>query len=309
MLGPFVDKTDGVTAETGLAGNGTELSKAGAAFGAGPTLGTHDSDGWYPITLTTTHTNTLGDLMVKSVDDATHLPVWTTFTVVPAIIYDSLFATAATDYLPVDVVQIAGAAVSASTAQLGVNVVQAAGTAWGSGAITAAAVADGAIDAATFAAGAINAAAIADAAIDFATFAADCKTGAGLKANVESISADAITADAIADAAVEDIADAVWDEAMSGHTALGSFGLYVSALPVNPFEMLVTSPPTPGTYNATLTNINTNVNDIETDTQDIQSRLPAALTAAGNIKADVKAINAVGVTGTGVTGDSWGPSA
>ena len=92
---------------------------------------------------------------------------------------------------------ISGVAVSTSTAQLGVNVVQAAGTAWGSGAITAASIADGAIDAATFAAGAIDAAAIAANAIDFATFAADCKTGTGLKANVESISANAITATAI----------------------------------------------------------------------------------------------------------------
>lgn len=94
-------------------------------------------------------------------------------------------------------------------ATLDVNV-----TAVANGAITAAAIADAAIDLATFAAdcktgsalkanvetitaGAINAAAIANAAIDFATFAADCITGTGLKANVESISANAITATAI----------------------------------------------------------------------------------------------------------------
>ena len=51
-----------------------------------------------------------------------------------------------------DLTHIAAAAVSTSTAQLGVNVVNAGGTAWGSGAITAAAIADGAIDNATFAA-------------------------------------------------------------------------------------------------------------------------------------------------------------
>lgn len=89
LIGPFLDKTDGVTEETGLAGAGTELSKEGAAFGAGPTLGTHDSDGWYPITLTTTHTNTVGELVVKVHDAATHLPVWERFTVVPANVYDS----------------------------------------------------------------------------------------------------------------------------------------------------------------------------------------------------------------------------
>jgi len=45
-----------------------------------------------------------------------------------------------------DVTHIATAAVSTSTAQLGVNVVNAAGTAWGSGAITAAAVAASALN-------------------------------------------------------------------------------------------------------------------------------------------------------------------
>ena len=90
LLGPFVDKTDGVTEEVGLATTGTEISKAGGAFAAGPTLGTHDSDGWYPISLTTTHTNTLGDLTVKVHDAATHLPVWVHFTVLPANAYDAL---------------------------------------------------------------------------------------------------------------------------------------------------------------------------------------------------------------------------
>src|SRR5574343_1285809 len=60
--------------------------------------------------------------------------------------------TSTTAYVKCDIVDIAGAAVSTSTAQLGVNVVNAAGTAWGSGAITAASIANGAIDAATFAA-------------------------------------------------------------------------------------------------------------------------------------------------------------
>jgi len=97
------------------------------------------------------------------------------------------------------------------------------------------AIATGAIASTAFAAGAITAAAIADNAIDFATFAADCKTGAGLKANVESVTAAAITAAAIAaDAigaselaadAVAEIADQVWDEAIAGHAGAGSTGL------------------------------------------------------------------------------------
>jgi hypothetical protein len=106
-FGPFLDKTDGVVEEVGLAGNGTEISKNHAAFGTGPTLGTHDADGWYPITLTTTHTDTLGPLTVKSHDSAVHLPVWLEFLVVPANIWDSFFST---DFLQVDVTQLLGTA-------------------------------------------------------------------------------------------------------------------------------------------------------------------------------------------------------
>ena len=70
-------------------------------------------------------------------------------------------------------------------------------TAIASDAITAAKIADGAIDAATFAAGAIDAAAIAANAIGASELAAD---------------------------AVAEIADAIWDEATSGHTTSGTFG-------------------------------------------------------------------------------------
>lgn len=106
---------------------------------------------------------------------------------------------------------IAGSAVSTSTAQLGVNVVNfggsagtfasgrpevntthAAGTAWGSGAITAASIATDAITAA-------------------------------------KIAADAIGASELAADAVAEIADGVWDEAMSGHLTLGTYGQVLRA--------------------------------------------------------------------------------
>ena len=56
----------------------------------------------------------------------------------------------------VDITHVAGAAVNTASAQLGVNVVNAAGTAWGSGAITAAAIATNAIDADAIAADAVT---------------------------------------------------------------------------------------------------------------------------------------------------------
>lgn len=56
----------------------------------------------------------------------------------------------------VNTTHIAGSAVSTSTAQIGVNAVQAGGTAWGSGAITAASIATGAVDADALAADAVD---------------------------------------------------------------------------------------------------------------------------------------------------------
>lgn len=57
----MVDSTDHVTGKTGLTVTVT-LSKAGAAFGAAGATITEVSSGWYKAALTTTDTNTLGDL-------------------------------------------------------------------------------------------------------------------------------------------------------------------------------------------------------------------------------------------------------
>lgn len=207
-IGPFLDSTDGVTAETGLsiAQADIQISKNGGAFAqtsASPTT-THDADGWYQCPLTSTDTNTLGPLTVQIVMTGA-LPVWEHFMVVPANVYDSLVA--GSDTLQADVTQISGSAVSTSSAQLGVNVVNAGGTAWGSGAITAAAIASNAITSAKIAASAIGASQIATDAITAA-----------------KIAANAIGASELATDAVAEIADAVWDELQSGHVSAGSFG-------------------------------------------------------------------------------------
>lgn len=108
-IGPFVDSTDGVTAETALsiAQADIQISKNGGAFAqtsASPTT-THDADGWYQCPLTSTDTNTLGPLTVQIVM-AGALPVWEHFMVLPANVYDSLVG--GSDYLQVDTVQIEG---------------------------------------------------------------------------------------------------------------------------------------------------------------------------------------------------------
>lgn len=201
-----------------------------------------------------------------------------------------------------------------------VNTTHAAGTAWGSGAITAASIAadaitaakiadnaidagsiaadaitaakiaDGAIDAATFAAGAINAAAIAadaitaakiaDGAIDAATFAAGAITAS-------AIAADAIGASELAADAVAEIADQVWDEATAGHVGAGSFGKLAADV-----------------LEDTGTTLQGEVDGIQADTEDIQTRIPAALTADGNIKADTLRVGGTLQTAGDIIGDT-----
>lgn len=136
IIGPFVDDTDGKTAETGLTISNTDikLSKNGATLASKNSGGgTHDADGYYAITLDATDTNTVGRLQL-SVRETGALPVYHEFEVLEEAIYDALYGASATGALPVS---------------------------------------SGGITSSSFGAGAINAAAIADAAIDRATFAAD----------------------------------------------------------------------------------------------------------------------------------------
>lgn len=90
-VGPFLDKTDGVTEETAITPV-VEVAKNGGAFGArsSATAIAHDAEGWFDVELNTTDTNTLGRLVIKAHDNATHLPVWHEFLVVPANVWDSL---------------------------------------------------------------------------------------------------------------------------------------------------------------------------------------------------------------------------
>ena len=154
QIGPFVDATDGATAEIALTidQGDVHLSKNGGAFGNKneATACTHDAEhnGWYTCPLDATDTNTAG-VLILAVNEAGALPVWHEFMVMPTQVWDSLFST---DVLQVHAIEITN------------------------GLITAAAIADAAIDAATFAAGAINAAAIAADAIGASELAADAAT-------------------------------------------------------------------------------------------------------------------------------------
>lgn len=160
-VGPFVDSTDGNTAETALTITQPDirLKKNGAAWAqksAAQTL-SHEEAGWYEVSLSTTDTDTLGHLML-AIHESGALPVWREFMVLPANVYDGLVG--GTDVLQVDVSQFGNAAGTFASGRPEVNTTHAAGTAWGSGAITAGAIAADAIGASELA---------ADAATEIAT--------------------------------------------------------------------------------------------------------------------------------------------
>jgi len=97
-LSPFVDDTDGKTAETGLTISQADirLSKAGGNFAQKneSSSASHDEIGFYICILDTTDTNTCGELLV-AVHESGALPVFKTFQVVEEAIYASLFAASA----------------------------------------------------------------------------------------------------------------------------------------------------------------------------------------------------------------------
>jgi hypothetical protein len=110
-------------------------------------------------------------------------------------------STHATGMFPADVRDIVGAGVSTSTAQLGVNAVNVGGTA------------------------------AASATIGTATNVT----------TVNGLANDVITAASIASGADGEIADAVWDEALSGHSTAGTSGkaLTDASAATNPWDLLV----------------------------------------------------------------------
>lgn len=92
-IGPYVDSGDGVSPETGLTINNTDilLSKNGVSLTSKNSGGgTHDQNGWYTITLDATDTNTVGKLQLSSYISGA-LPVFADFIVLEEEIYDMWF--------------------------------------------------------------------------------------------------------------------------------------------------------------------------------------------------------------------------
>jgi hypothetical protein len=109
-IGSFVDSVDGVTPEVGVtlgAADQAEALRAGTAtldISGATWAAVTGADGWYTLTLDTTATNTIGELVVVVQDASVCLPVFATFMVLPANVYDSLVA--GSDFLQVDIQEV-----------------------------------------------------------------------------------------------------------------------------------------------------------------------------------------------------------
>lgn len=114
LIGPFLDDTDGKTAESALtiANTDIKLWKEGATTEVSKNSGgaTHIASGRYYAVLDATDTGTLGKLEINvAVSGA--LPVRREFMVLPAVVFDALVL--GTDNLDVSAVQLAGQTVTA----------------------------------------------------------------------------------------------------------------------------------------------------------------------------------------------------
>jgi hypothetical protein len=286
-IGPFVNSTDGFTAETGLTLTQPDIrlkknAGAWAQKAAAQTL-SHEENGYYEVTLDATDTNTLG-LLRLAVNETGALPVWEDFLVVPVNVWDSFFGA---DKLQVHADEITAGLITADAIATGA--IDADSIA--ADAITAAKIADGAIDAATFAAGAINAAAIASDAITDAKVASDV-TIASVTGAVGSVTG-----------AVGSVTGAVGSIAAGGITAASFAANAINAAKLDPD---VTTELQAGLATAaalavvdgivddilvdTGTTLQAELDGIQADTEDIQTRLPAAL-VNGRMNSNVAAIS------------------
>lgn len=109
-VGPAMDATDGVSPETtlalGTADQAEALKHNGAAtvdISARTFAAVTGCDGWYDLTLSTADTDTLGQLDIVIQDSSLLLPIFKSYMVVPANVWDSLFGA---DRLEVDAKEI-----------------------------------------------------------------------------------------------------------------------------------------------------------------------------------------------------------
>jgi hypothetical protein len=119
LIGPFLDDTDGKTAETALTIANTDIKvwKHGATTEANKNSGggTHIAGGRYSIVFDATDTDTLGNMEIN-IHVAGALPVRREFVVLPANVYDSLVL--GTDKLDANAAEVSGSAAAADNLEV-----------------------------------------------------------------------------------------------------------------------------------------------------------------------------------------------
>jgi len=117
-IGPFIDDTDGKTAEIALTltQGDIRLSKNGGDFAQKnhADAATTDELGYYDCPLNATDTGTLGRLLL-AVHEAGALPVWHEYSVIAANVYDALFST---EFLDVNVKEVSDDSAAADALEL-----------------------------------------------------------------------------------------------------------------------------------------------------------------------------------------------
>jgi hypothetical protein len=152
-VGPFLDKTDGVTAEVALTvANSKITAVAETDNNSAPTLVldnvagndatntlahiTNDDAGYYSLLLTAANTNRVGRFKIAIMDAANHCPVFHEFIILPAQVYDSLIL--GTDLLDANTSQLGGT--TQTGRDVGASVLLSSGTGTGQVSLSAGAV-------------------------------------------------------------------------------------------------------------------------------------------------------------------------
>lgn len=301
VIGPFVDSTDGNTAETGLTIDAADirLSKNGANIvGKNSGGGTHDELGYYTITLDATDTNTVGRLQLM-VHEAGALPVYHEYEVLEEAAYDAIYAASADPKADINVATIDANAITA--------------TAIAADALTAAKIATGAFTAAKFAADAITSTVIADNAITANKIATGALTAAKFAANaldavwstttrLLTAGTNIVLAKGVGITGFNDLSAAQVNAEVD--TAITDAQLATAAavadLPTNA-ELAIALGTADDAVLAAVAVVDSNVDAIKVKTDAL------SFTVAGAVDANVQAVNDVTVVGTGIVGDEWGP--
>ena len=91
-MGPFLDITDGHTAETGLSSQTGRIHKRQTSVSSFvPNSWGHEANGMYHIGMTSDHVDTVGELRIAFYDNSEYLPLWEDFVVLPPSVYDLFY--------------------------------------------------------------------------------------------------------------------------------------------------------------------------------------------------------------------------